>query len=186
MLRQVTASLRNGPMRSAYNSWRELSDLRHRQAYLVTNAVRVFTNVAVRRCLNSWIQMSSSIGPQLVRLRQAAAHFRPQTRKMACALGSLIEAARRGRSRRKGLAAFRDAGSRKALRQWSQVVADGKVALQALRRGGAALFMRKARSAFNSWLERWSEIARLRAAVARFSPEGKAMAGALEVRPTRS
>ena len=109
------------------------------------------------------------------KMRAAMAIFTPEGRAKRGAFRKIAWIRKRQLAMRKAMAGFRLSGCRHVLHAMKEQV----LLMAKLRKGGAALFNRKARAAFSSWAEMAlkgaSRARKMQAALMRMSPEGRAL-----------
>ena len=180
-LRMAAQALAHLPIKKALNQWRSTwHEARAARAKLEDACSRIVSAQA-GKAYRKWAEICAARNAQLAKMKAAVASFTPEGRAMKAALRKIAWVRKRHLAMQRALAGFRLSGCRRALR-----VMEEQVRLMAkLRRGGAAFFMRKTRACWNVWSEMAAKAAnrnaKLSAALARMSPEGRALKSALSM-----
>ena len=174
-LRAAAAALSNVPMKRGMTRWREVWTDEAEAKALLLNAVRGIVNAKARKVFNSWSETCAEANALKDKLRAAAAAMSPDGRAKKSALLKFIWLRRRALAMQRACASFVLAGCKRALLLMGEQIAFRRK----LQRGGAAFFMRKTKACWNVWsemsLKGAANKAKLGAALARMSPEGRAM-----------
>ena len=174
-LRQAAKAMANMPVKKCYNAWHQTIEDEKEAKRKLTEAVRMIINSKAAKAFGGWAETCAIANAKKEKLRAALAGMSPEGRAKKSVIRKIAWIRKRKLAMAKALNGFRLAGCKAFIVKMQEHLEK----MQKLRKGGAALFNRKARAAFSTWAEQALKGAgrakKLEAALRRMSPEGRAL-----------
>ena len=174
-LRAAAQALANVPMKRGFNMWNNVLEEEREAKRKLLEAVRLIINSKAHKAFSQWHSICAAVNAKKEKMKAALVGFTPEGRAKKGAFRKIAWIRKRHLAMMKATAGFRLSGCRHALHAMQE-----QVQLMAkLRKGGAALFNRKARAAYSTWAEMALAGAarqrKMEAAMKRMTPEGRAL-----------